>query len=100
MEPDAALQVKTEEATFLSILGFHDGDHIGIDPCPLSEVGYVSDQARQSTLQGHGMSNILVRISTVISLLDTLVEIKERSIQFSMESCKIIPLTGILFRDL
>jgi hypothetical protein len=33
---------------------------------------YVNDLARQSTLRGHGMSNYLVRISTVMSLLDFL----------------------------
>lgn len=47
--------------------------------------GYVSDLARQSTLRGHGMSNFLVRISTVMSLLDSPVEISENSIKFSME---------------
>nr|USM75398.1 ribosomal protein L5 [Pterospora andromedea] len=46
--------------------------------------GYVL--ARQSTLRGHGMSNFLVRISTVMSLLDSPVEIRENSIQFSMET--------------
>nr|WRW54372.1 ribosomal protein L5 [Citrus reticulata] len=48
--------------------------------------GYVSDLARQSTLRGHGMSNFLVRILTVMSLLDSPVEIRENSIQFSMET--------------
>lgn len=48
--------------------------------------GYVSDLARQSTLRGHGMSNFSVRISTVMSLLDSPVEIRENSIQFSMET--------------
>lgn len=43
--------------------------------------GYVSDLARQSTLRGHGMSNFLVRISTVMSLLDSPVEIRENSIR-------------------
>ncbi|PHT32455.1 60S ribosomal protein L5, mitochondrial [Capsicum baccatum] len=47
--------------------------------------GYVSDLARQSTLRGHGVSYFLVRISTVMSLLDSPLEIRERSIQFSME---------------
>ena len=32
---------------------------------------YVSDLARESTLRGHGMSNFEVRISTVMSLLDS-----------------------------
>ncbi|KAJ8435500.1 hypothetical protein Cgig2_010047 [Carnegiea gigantea] len=55
--------------------------------------GYVNDLARQSTLRGHGMSNFLVRISTVMSLLDYLVEIRENSIQFSMETefCEFSP---------
>nr|UPH84030.1 ribosomal protein L5 [Garcinia mangostana] len=48
--------------------------------------GYVSDLARQSTLRGHGMSNFSVRLSTVMSLLDSPVEIRENSIQFSMET--------------
>ena len=55
--------------------------------------GYVSDLARQSTLRGHGMFNFLVRISTVMSLLDSPVEIRENSIQFSMETefCEFSP---------
>ncbi|KAI5382361.1 60S ribosomal protein L5 (mitochondrion) [Lathyrus oleraceus] len=55
--------------------------------------GYVSDLARQSTLRGHGMSNFSVRISTVMSLLDSPVEIRENSIQFSMETefCEFSP---------
>ncbi|KAH0784785.1 hypothetical protein KY290_004383 [Solanum tuberosum] len=55
--------------------------------------GYVSDLARQSTLRGHGMSHFLVRISTVMSLLDSPLEIRERSIQFSMETefCEFSP---------
>lgn len=55
--------------------------------------GYVSDLARQSTLRGHGMSNFLVRIGTVMSLLDSAVEIRENSIQFSMETefCEFSP---------
>lgn len=48
--------------------------------------GYVSDLARQSTLRGHEMSHFFVRISTVMSLLDSPLEIRERSIQFSMET--------------
>ena len=58
--------------------------------------GYVSDLARQSTLRGHGMSNFLVRISTVMSLLDSPVEIRENSIQFSMETefCELSPELG------
>lgn len=55
--------------------------------------GYVNDLARQSTLRGHGMSHFLVRISTVMSLLDYPVEIRENSIQFSMETefCEFSP---------
>lgn len=55
--------------------------------------GYVSDLARQSTLRGHGMSNFLVRILTVMSILDFLVEMRENSIQFSMETefCELSP---------
>ncbi|KAH7510988.1 hypothetical protein FEM48_ZijujUnG0059600 [Ziziphus jujuba var. spinosa] len=55
--------------------------------------GYVSDLARQSTLRGHGMSNFSVRISTVMSLLDSPVEIRKNSIQFSMETefCEFSP---------
>ena len=55
--------------------------------------GYVSDLAQQSTLRGHGMSHFSVRISTVMSLLDSRVEIGENSIQFSMETefCEFSP---------
>nr|AUD39307.1 ribosomal protein subunit L5 [Palicourea guianensis] len=55
--------------------------------------GYVSDLARQSTLRGHGMSNFFVRIGTVIRMLDSAVEIRENSIQFSMETefCELSP---------
>lgn len=55
--------------------------------------GYVSDLARQSTLRGHGVSNFLVRILTVMSLLDSPIEIRENSIQFSMETefCEFSP---------
>lgn len=55
--------------------------------------GYVSDLARQSTLRGHGMSHFSVRILTVMSLLDSPVEIRENSIQFSMETefCEFSP---------
>nr|UOL65134.1 ribosomal protein subunit L5 [Noronhia lowryi]UOL65135.1 ribosomal protein subunit L5 [Noronhia nilotica]UOL65136.1 ribosomal protein subunit L5 [Noronhia peglerae] len=59
----------------------------------LGKKGYVSDLARQSTLRGHGMSNFFFRISTVMSLLDSPVEIRENSIQFSMETefCEFSP---------
>lgn len=55
--------------------------------------GYVSDLARQSTLRGHGMSHFLVRILTVMSLLDSPVEIRENSMKFSMETefCEFSP---------
>ncbi|CAA7406375.1 unnamed protein product [Spirodela intermedia] len=61
---------------------------------------YVSDFARQSTLRGHGMSHFLVRISTVMSLLDSLVEIRENPIQFSMEMefCEFSPELGDHFK--
>ncbi|XP_049392025.1 60S ribosomal protein L5, mitochondrial [Solanum stenotomum] len=55
--------------------------------------GYVSNLPRQSTLRGHEMSHFFVRISTVMSLLDSPLEIRERSIQFSMETkfCEFSP---------
>ena len=60
-----------------------------------SNKGSVSnlDLARQSALRGHGMSHFLFRISTVMSLLDSPVEIRENSIQFSMETefCELSP---------
>nr|WRW54052.1 ribosomal protein L5 [Mesembryanthemum crystallinum] len=40
---------------------------------------------RRSTLRGHGMSHFSVRISTVMSLLDSQVIIREKSIHFLME---------------
>ncbi|KAL2933624.1 60S ribosomal protein L5 mitochondrial [Bienertia sinuspersici] len=48
--------------------------------------GYVNDLAQQSTLRGHGMFHFFVRILIVMSLLDSLVELWENSIQFSMET--------------
>lgn len=55
--------------------------------------GYVNDLARQSTLRGHRMFHFLIRISTVMSLLDSPVEIGENFIQFSMERefCEFSP---------
>jgi len=55
--------------------------------------GYVSDFARQSALRGHGMSNFLVRILTVMSMFDSPVVLRENSIQFSMETefCEFSP---------
>nr|QKO26553.1 ribosomal protein L5 [Burmannia bicolor] len=57
------------------------------------DTGYVSDFARQSALRGHSMSHFLVRISTVMSMLDSPVEIRENPIQFSMETefCEFSP---------
>ncbi|KAL4183171.1 hypothetical protein AMTRI_Chr11g96840 [Amborella trichopoda] len=57
------------------------------------DIGYVSDLARKSTLRGHGMSNVLIRISTVMSLFDSPIKIRESPIQFSMEMefCKLSP---------
>ncbi|CAA7403916.1 unnamed protein product [Spirodela intermedia] len=57
------------------------------------DTGYISDFARQSTLRGHGMSHFFVRISTVMSLLASPVEIRENPIQFSMETefCEFSP---------
>nr|QKO26546.1 ribosomal protein L5 [Arachnitis uniflora] len=57
---------------------------------PEKDTGYVSDFARQSALRGHGMSDFLVRISTVMSIT---VEIRENPIQFSMETefCEFSP---------
>ncbi|KAI3941945.1 hypothetical protein MKW98_009155 [Papaver atlanticum] len=48
--------------------------------------GYVSDLSRYISLREQGMSHFSVRISTVMSLLDSPVKIKENSIQFSMET--------------
>lgn len=58
-----------------------------------SEKDTGSDFARQSALRGHGMSHFLVRILTVMSMLDSSVEIRENSIQFSMERefCELSP---------
>nr|YP_010736417.1 ribosomal protein L5 [Plantago ovata]WEL36402.1 ribosomal protein L5 [Plantago ovata] len=55
--------------------------------------GTVSDLAQQSTLRGHGMSYFLIRMSTVMSLFDSPVEIRENSITFSMERefCELSP---------
>ncbi len=55
--------------------------------------GTVSDLAQQSTLRGHEMSSFWIRISTVMSLFDSPVEIGENSIPFSMERefCEFSP---------
>ncbi|KAJ4744497.1 Ribosomal protein L5 [Rhynchospora pubera] len=50
------------------------------------DTGYVSNFSRQSVVRGHGMFNFLVRIFTVMSILDYPVEIRENSIQFAMET--------------
>lgn len=57
------------------------------------DTGYVSDFARQSVLRGHGMYHFLVRILTVMSMLDSPVEIRENSIKFFMETefCEFSP---------
>nr|QKO26512.1 ribosomal protein L5 [Campynemanthe viridiflora] len=57
------------------------------------DTGDVSDFARQSALRGHGMSYFFVRISTVMSMLDSSVEIRENPIPFSMETefCEFSP---------
>nr|UXD79029.1 ribosomal protein L5 [Schisandra repanda]UXD79051.1 ribosomal protein L5 [Schisandra repanda] len=68
---------------------FRSNPFLGSD----KDTGYVSDLARQSTLRGHGMSHFSVRITTVMSLLDSPVEIRENPIQFSMETefCEFSP---------
>ncbi|KAL0545849.1 hypothetical protein IC582_015745 [Cucumis melo] len=50
--------------------------------------GYVSDLARESTLRGHEMSNFSFKIiiGIVMSFLNSPVEIRENSIQFSMKT--------------
>lgn len=50
------------------------------------DTAYVSYFERQSALRGLGMSHLMVRISMVMSILDSKVEIRENSIQFSMET--------------
>nr|WFQ81744.1 ribosomal protein L5 [Coptis omeiensis]WGU50287.1 ribosomal protein L5 [Coptis deltoidea]WGU50305.1 ribosomal protein L5 [Coptis deltoidea] len=68
---------------------FRSNPFLGSD----KDTGYVSDLARQSTLRGPGMYHFSVRISTVMSLLDSPVEIRENSILFSMETefCEFSP---------
>ncbi|WOH14274.1 hypothetical protein DCAR_0933793 [Daucus carota subsp. sativus] len=50
----------------------------------------------KSAIRGHGMSHFLFRTSTIMSLLDSPVEIRENSIQFSMETefCELSPELG------
>lgn len=57
------------------------------------DTGYVSDFARKSALRGHGMYHVLVRISTVMSIFYSPVEIRENPILFSMETefCEFSP---------
>nr|UTM92084.1 ribosomal protein L5 [Dendrobium amplum] len=57
------------------------------------DTGYVSDFARKSALRGHGMYHFLVRISTVMSIFYSPVEIRENPILFSMETefCEFSP---------
>jgi hypothetical protein len=45
-----------------------------------------SASAIQSVFRGHGMYNFLVRMLTVMSMLDSKVEVKESTIKFSMET--------------
>jgi ribosomal protein L5 len=49
--------------------------------------------ARPSVLRGHGMYNFLVRMLTVMSMLDSKVEVKENTIKFFMETefCEFSP---------
>jgi hypothetical protein len=49
--------------------------------------------ARPSLLRGHGMYNFLVRMLTVMSMLDSKVEVKENTIKFFMETvfCEFSP---------
>ncbi|TVU19152.1 hypothetical protein EJB05_35288 [Eragrostis curvula] len=49
--------------------------------------------ARQTVLRGHGMYNFLVRMLTVMSMLDSKVEVKENTIKFFMETefCEFSP---------
>uniref|UniRef100_A0A0A9AXE3 Large ribosomal subunit protein uL5m n=2 Tax=Arundo donax TaxID=35708 RepID=A0A0A9AXE3_ARUDO len=58
-----------------------------------AEKDSVSALARQSVLRGHGMYNFLVRILTVMSMLDSKVEVKENTIKFFMETefCEFSP---------
>nr|ULQ69947.1 ribosomal protein L5 [Thurnia sphaerocephala] len=57
------------------------------------ETGDVIDFARESAVLGHGMSNLLVRILTVMSIFDSPVKIGEKAITFSMERefCEFSP---------
>ncbi|KAL6647801.1 hypothetical protein ACP70R_015238 [Stipagrostis hirtigluma subsp. patula] len=51
-----------------------------------SEKDTVSEFARQSVLRGQGMYNFLVRILTVMSMLDAPVKIQNNTIKFCMET--------------
>nr|BAJ22095.1 ribosomal protein L5 [Cycas taitungensis] len=57
------------------------------------DTGYVSNLARRSTLRGHIMYNLLEKISAIMSLCNSPVEIQRNSIQFSMETefCESFP---------
>nr|ULQ70063.1 ribosomal protein L5 [Xyris indica] len=61
--------------------------------CFGKERGYVSDFARQRAVRGHGISHFLVRISTVMSMLDFPVEIRENPIKLFLETpfCEFSP---------
>ncbi|KAI5012109.1 hypothetical protein ZWY2020_024243 [Hordeum vulgare] len=60
---------------------------------PKKDTGYVSDFARQSILRGHGMYHFLVRILTVMSMLDSPIKIRENSIKYFLETefCEFSP---------
>ncbi|KAK3124397.1 hypothetical protein QOZ80_7BG0585990 [Eleusine coracana subsp. coracana] len=53
----------------------------------------VSGLARQSVLRGQGMYNFLLRMLTVMSMLDSKVEVKDNTIKFFMETefCEFSP---------
>ncbi|XP_037450396.1 60S ribosomal protein L5, mitochondrial-like [Triticum dicoccoides] len=82
--------IQTQRAPY-----FQAGKSFRSNPFSGSEkdTGYVSDFARQSVLRGHGMYHFLVRIFTIMSMLDSPVEIQENSIKFFMETefCKFSP---------
>lgn len=58
-----------------------------------SDKDLVSGLARQSVLRGHGMYNFLLRMLTVMSMLDSKVEVKENTVKFFMETefCEFSP---------
>nr|TKW30371.1 hypothetical protein SEVIR_2G031900v2 [Setaria viridis] len=62
-----------------------------VDPFAKARNGSVF--ARQSVLRGHAMYNFLVRMLTVMSMLDSQAEIRENTIKFFMETefCEFSP---------